>query len=125
MNSVVATFDLLCWGASLKCRKTNSGWMFVQEANVKANVDGRIKHGVAEGKSVLDALKNVICQMLYLNDMEIDRKVKMVSDGDEPLFEVYIIFSKNGDSWHSQKVSKNVEEASFCALIEGFQQMFS
>lgn len=125
MDSTTTKLDVIRWGVRLRSRKTNFGWALVPEANVMANIDGKTKHSVAESKnSLLDALKDAFCKMLCLGGMEISRKVKMVSNEEEIFFEVYITFSMNGNSWHVKKFSQDIEEASYFALIEGFQEMF-
>lgn len=100
----------------------------VSEATVKLEVDGVIKHRVAEGDGPVNALDAALRQTLQgnypkLKEMQlIDYKVRVVNSSEASAAKVCVIVeSRDNDShWGTVGVSENIIDASWQALIDSF-----
>jgi 2-isopropylmalate synthase len=97
----------------------------VSEATVKIKIDGKIILSVSEGNGPVNALSEALKKALInkypvLEDVRLtDYKVRILnpSEGTEAITRVQIESTdKSGNKWSSIGVSKNIVDASFCAL---------
>jgi len=101
----------------------------VTEATVKLDVDGRLRHEVAEGDGPVNALDAALRKALggtypTLGDMSlVDYKVRVINSQAGTAAKVRVMIeSRDGhDTWGTVGVSENVIEASWIALNDAIE----
>ena len=99
------------------------------EATVKLIVDDQVFHEVAEGAGPVNALDAALRKALnetypQLGDMRlVDYKVRVVNSeaGTAARIRVFVDFADATDRWGTVGVSENIIEASWLALVDGFE----
>ena len=99
------------------------------EATVKLIVDDQVFHEVAEGDGPVNALDAALRKALnetypQLGDMRlVDYKVRVVNSeaGTAARIRVFVDFADATDRWGTVGVSENIIEASWLALVDGFE----
>ena len=105
------------------------GRPLVTEASVKLNIDGQLKHEVAEGDGPVNALDAAIRKALNgkfpnLSDMRlVDYKVRAINSeaGTAARIRVIVESGDGQDVWGTVGVSENIIEASWIALNDAFE----
>ena len=105
----------------------------VTEATVKLEVEGAVRHEVAEGDGPVNALDAALRKALrptypQLEKMRlIDYKVRVVNSeaGTAARIRVFIESRDDHDVWGTVGVSENIIEASWIALVDSFEYKLS
>jgi 2-isopropylmalate synthase len=125
-------FRVLGYRVIEECRNNRYAY---SEATVKLDVQGRVMHMAAEGNGPVDAMARAVRRSLepafpQLQNMRLqDYKVRVLEgdSGTASTVRVWIRFqnSKQGkeNSWNTIGVSGNIIEASWMALLDGFNYM--
>ena len=100
----------------------------VSEATVKLEIDGEIKHRVAEGDGPVNALDAALRQTLQghypkLKEMQlVDYKVRVVNSREASAAKVCVVVESrdNNSHWGTVGVSENIIDASWQALVDSF-----
>ena len=112
-------------------RQYRDGHRPVCEATIKVHVDGELEHTVAEGYGVVNALDRALRKALLPFYPEIDEvtlidyKVRAITTKDAATAaktRVLIVNSDGTDEWGTVGVSDNIIEASWLALVDGFDR---
>ncbi|HNX23409.1 MAG TPA: alpha-isopropylmalate synthase regulatory domain-containing protein [Spirochaetota bacterium] len=99
------------------------------EATVHIEADNQIIHEASNGNGPVDALANVLRKALAPLFPEITKvkladyeaKILDARHGTNAEVEVTIIFTDGEDLWKVYCMSGNINYASFCVLIDGFE----
>lgn len=99
------------------------------EATVHIEADNRIIHEASNGNGPVDALANVLRKALAPLFPEIikvkladyEAKILDARRGTRTEVEVTIIFTDGENIWKVYSMSENINNASFCVLIDGFE----
>lgn len=100
----------------------------LSEATVKVKIDDKILHRVAEGDGPVNALDAAFRLALseeldFISKVSLDDyKVRVLDseEGSAASVRVWATFSDGEDSWNTAGVSENIIEASWAALMDGF-----
>ena len=100
----------------------------VSEASVKVSLSGELFHRVAEGDGPVNALDEAFRQSLrnkysFIRDVKLQNfNVKVIDSkiGSAAYVRVWSNFSDGKSSWQTVGVSENIIEASFDAIVDGF-----
>ncbi len=119
-------FDLIDFLVNVEHR---SGRGLFAEAMVKVRVAGEVHHTAAEGDGPVDALTNALRKALLPHYPEIDElhladyKVRILEPekGTGAVTRVLIDMQRDGKRWSTVGASPNVIEASWMALVDGFE----
>ncbi len=99
------------------------------EATVHIEADNHIIHEASNGNGPVDALANVLRKALAPLFPEIvkvkladyEAKILDARSGTSTEVEVSIIFTDGENIWKVYSMSENINKASFCVLIDGFE----
>jgi len=109
--------------------ETNATGQVVTEATVKLEIDGQVRHEVAEGDGPVNALDAALRKALAeafsgLAEMQlVDYKVRVINSeaGTAAGVRVVIESRDQHEVWGTVGVSENVIEASWIALVDSFE----
>lgn len=99
------------------------------EATVHIEAGDRIIHEASNGNGPVDALANVLRKALFplfpeiMNIKLADYEAKIIDArrGTSTDVEVTIIFTDGVELWKVYSMSENINKASFCVLVDGFE----
>ena len=100
----------------------------ISEASIKVSLSGELFHRVAEGDGPVNALDEAFRQSLrnkysFIKDVKLHNfNVKVIDSkiGSAAYVRVWSNFSDGKLSWQTVGVSENIIEASFNAIVDGF-----
>jgi len=100
--------------------KITTGNKITPTAEVKIIVDGKEKVGISKGVGPVDALSNVVQEMIDPNVKLSEYNLKAITGGTDALADVSIVFSdKKGNLFRGQSTNEDIVMASANAIIQG------
>jgi len=128
MTTSINNFEVVCANVRVVMRNCGESWQSTCEAAVKVKISGREEYSIGEGNGPLNALDNALrkalCVFPCLRDVTLSDYAVNVFDGmsgSAVSVKVFIWFSSGEKKWTVEKISTDIINASFHALVDGYK----